>query len=141
MNESLFKLVLMLMYLAYENFVSHNDFKIGFRRLKSRLLCLLSNYFSEFKIEHFWMSDKYSKPNERKLHGIANFNSKLQIRYMNFHCNRNSDTFLGIFEQLMCPILPVMFLEFISYLAVKFKNITCEIQKLPSKKPETILKN
>ena len=33
-----------------------------------------------------------------------------------------------------------MFLEFVSNLAVKFRNITCEIQKLPSKKPETILK-
>ena len=34
-----------------------------------------------------------------------------------------------------------MFLEFISNLAVNFRNISCEIQKLPSKKPETILKN
>ena len=33
-----------------------------------------------------------------------------------------------------------MFLEFISNPAVKFRNITSEIQKLPSKKPETILK-
>ena len=37
--------------------------------------------------------------------------------------------------------LPVMFLEFISDLPEKFRNITCEILELPSKKPETFLKN
>ena len=34
-----------------------------------------------------------------------------------------------------------MFLEFISNPAVKFRSISCEIQKLSPKKPETILKN
>ena len=34
-----------------------------------------------------------------------------------------------------------MFLEFISNLPYKFRNITCEIQELPSKKLETFLKN
>ena len=37
--------------------------------------------------------------------------------------------------------LPVMFLEFISNLPEKFRDNTCEIQELPSKKPETFLKN
>ena len=48
----------------------------------------------------------------------------------------------GNFWETQCAhFLPIMFLEFISNLAVKFRNITCEIQKLPSKKPETILKD
>ena len=34
-----------------------------------------------------------------------------------------------------------MFLELISNLPEKFRNITCEIQELPSKKSETFLKN
>ena len=49
----------------------------------------------------------------------------------NLHCSKNSETFLGVFGQLMCPVFTNNVLE--SNLAVKFRNITCEIQKLPSK--------
>ena len=34
-----------------------------------------------------------------------------------------------------------MFLEFVYNLPEKFRNITCKIQELPSKKPEMFLKN
>ena len=37
--------------------------------------------------------------------------------------------------------LPIMFLEFMSNLPKKFRNITCESPELPSKKIETFLKN
>ena len=54
---------------------------------------------------------------------------------------KNPETFLKILGQLLSTVFIVIFLEFISNFNEKFRNITCEIQKLPSKKPETFLKS
>ena len=63
--------------------------------------------------------------------------NKIQCNYTVREIQKRSWEFLG---NQCAQILPVMFLEIISNLAVKVRNTTCKIQKLPSKKLETIQK-
>ena len=68
------------------------------------------------------------------------FKSAFPILSNRLHCQKNSVNDPGNFRAANIALfLPVMFLEFISILPEKFRNIACEI--LPQKRTETFLKN